>query len=240
MSHQAIVNRVKDFLPSMPLFQSLADPVWNEIEEWVASENIYFFAKDQIVQTPDTQREGIFFVIAGSFHFYKINAEGKQHTVCIVNEGGMFGEVPLFSLGTRGTYIEATADAILFSIPTESFEALIRNHPELAIRLLSELSHRLSQQEELVNQLVFQNLRGKVLYFLQRISKKLNIQENEHHELNIPLTHQELADMIGATREAVSLTLKELAQEGILTTSRGTIRIHTRQAWQERTNECAM
>ncbi|MCQ4087819.1 Crp/Fnr family transcriptional regulator [Saccharibacillus sp. JS10] len=234
MSQPEIVDQVKNVLPSMPFFQSLADPVWNEVEKWVTPENIDFFAKDHMIQTPDDQREGIFFVIEGSFHFYKINAEGKQHTVCIVNEGGMFGEIPLFSLGTRGTYTEATADAIVFSIPTEPFEQLLRKHPELAIRLLSELSHRLSQQEELVDQLVFQNLRGKVLYFLQRVSKKLNIQENEHHELNIPLTHQELADMIGATREAVSLTLKELAQEGVLTTSRGNIRVHTRQVLQER------
>ncbi|WP_019639457.1 helix-turn-helix domain-containing protein [Paenibacillus fonticola] len=60
-----------------------------------------------------------------------------------------------------------------------------------------------------MEKLVFRDLRGKVLYFLNRLSKKFGIEENGYRKIDIPLTHQELANMIGATREAVSLTLQD-------------------------------
>ncbi|TJY37662.1 Crp/Fnr family transcriptional regulator, partial [Cohnella pontilimi] len=84
-----------------------------------------------------------------------------------------------------------------------------------------------------VEKLVFRDLRGKVLYFLNRLSKKFGIEENGYQKIDFPLTHQELANMIGATREAVSLTLQELSNEGILVTSRRMVMIHIGKAMKE-------
>lgn len=138
----------------------------------------------------------------------------------------MFGEVETFSLGTGGTYVETMEDSLVFSIPTEQFEPLLSKYSELSLRFLSEISKRLRDQDELVEELVFRDLRGKVLYFLNRLSKKFGIEEHGYRKIDIPLTHQELANMIGATREAVSLTLQELSNEGILVTSRRMVMIH--------------
>lgn len=129
--------------------------------------------------------------------------------------------------------METMEDSIVFSIPAEQFEPLLSKYSELTLRFLSEISKRLRDQDELVEKLVFWDLRGKVLYFLNRLSKKFGIEENGYRKIDIPLTHQELAHMIGATREAVSLTLQELSNEGILVTSRRTVKIHVEKAMKE-------
>lgn len=145
----------------------------------------------------------------------------------------MFGEVETFSLGTTGVYVETMEESIVFSIPTEQFEPLLRKYPELSLRFLSEISKRLRDQEEFVEKLVFRDLRGKVLYFLHRLSKKFGIEENGYLKIDIPLTHQELANMIGATREAVSIILQELSNEGIIMTSRRMVMVHIGKTMKE-------
>jgi len=219
-------EEITSFLPQIKLFESLPAEIIHEITQAVTRSNTVRFAKNSILQTPDNEKNGLFFVIAGKLRFYKTDSSGKQHTVCMLIEGGIFGEVEPFSLGARGSYVEALEDSTVFWISAEGFEPLLRKYPELCLLFLSEMSKRLRDQDELVEKLVFRDLRGKVLYFLNRLSKKFGTEENEYRKIDIPLTHQELADMIGATREAVSLVLKELSNEGILVTGRKTIRIH--------------
>ncbi|OIB02131.1 hypothetical protein AK95_04260 [Paenibacillus sp. LC231] len=233
MLHYEAMENIISFLPQIKIFESLPAEIIREIEQLVTRSNTYKLSKNSILQTPDNERNGLFFVIAGKLRVYKTNSAGKQHTVCILSEGGMFGEVETFSLGTRGTYVETMEDSIVFSIPTEQFEPLLSKYSELSLRFLSELSKRLRDTDELVEKLVFRDLRGKVLYFLNRLSKKFGIEENGYQKIDIPLTHQELANMIGATREAVSLTLQELSNEGILVTSRRTVMIHIEKAMKE-------
>lgn len=221
------------FLPKIESFQSLPAAILRDIQQSVTQSHTYRLSKHSILQTPGNEKSGLFFVIDGKLRFYKTNLDGKQHTVCILSKGGIFGEVETFSLGARGSYVETMEDSIVLFIPTGQFEPLLRKHSELSLLFLSELSKRLREQDQLVEKLVFQDLRGKVLYFLNRLSNKFSTEENGYRKIDIPLTHQELADMIGATREAVSLTLKELSNEGILLTSRRTIRIHTEKARNE-------
>jgi len=119
MLHDEAMENTPSFLPQIKIFESLPAEIIREIEQLVTISNTYRLPKNCILQTPDDERNGLFFVIAGKLRLYKTNSAGKQHTVCIVSEGGMFGEVDTFSLGNRGTYVETMEDSIVFSIPTE-------------------------------------------------------------------------------------------------------------------------
>lgn len=233
MLHYKAMENIESFLPQIKIFESLPVEIIREIEQLVTKSNTYKLSKNSILQTPGNERKGLFFVIAGKLRLYKTNSDGKQHTVCILSKDGMFGEVETFSLGTTGVYVETMEESIVFSIPTEQFEPLLRKYPELSLRFLSEISKRLRDQEEFVEKLVFRDLRGKVLYFLHRLSKKFGIEESGYLKIDIPLTHQELANMIGATREAVSIILQELSNEGIIVTSRRMVMVHIGKAMKE-------
>ncbi|MBO7744453.1 Crp/Fnr family transcriptional regulator [Paenibacillus sp. MWE-103] len=226
-------DKNKTLLSRIKIFESLPAEVIHELEQISNESSIITLPKNSIIQTPGSERKGLFFVMTGKLRFYKTNPAGKQYTVCILSEGGVFGESESFSLATDGTYVETMEESLIYSIPAEQIEPLLSKHPELTLRFLSEMSKRLKIQDELVEKMVFRDLRGKVLYFLNRLSIKFGVEENGYRKIDIPLTHQELANMIGATREAVSLTLQELTNEGILITSRKMVMIHIQKLTEE-------
>ncbi|OWR32017.1 hypothetical protein CDO73_05980 [Saccharibacillus sp. O23] len=225
MAHHVTPETIDEWLPKIKLFESLPAEALDDIRQAIAPAYTYQVGAHSIFQTPDDARKGLFLLLAGRLRFYKINADGKQHTVCIQNEGSVFGEVDTFALGEVGSYAETMQASTIAFIPAERFEPFLRKYPELSLVFLSEISRNLRVQGEWVEHLVFGDLRGKLLYFLNRLIGKFAADGNEHDEVTLPLTHQELADIVGATREAVSLALKELANEGILTTGRKTITI---------------
>ncbi|MEK5645989.1 hypothetical protein BK138_35560 [Paenibacillus rhizosphaerae] len=100
--HDVAMENITSFLPKIKIFESLPAEIIREIEQLVTRSNTYKLSKNSILQKPVDERDGLFFVIAGKLRLYKTNSAGKQHTVCILSEGGMFGEVETFSLGTRG------------------------------------------------------------------------------------------------------------------------------------------
>ncbi|NGZ76534.1 Crp/Fnr family transcriptional regulator [Saccharibacillus alkalitolerans] len=225
MAYPESSETIAAFLPKIKLFESLPAEALDDIQQSVTRAHTYQVSKNSIFQTPDDERKGLFLLFAGRLRFYKINADGKQHTVCIQNEGSVFGEVDTFALGEVGSYAEAMEDSTIAFIPAGRFEPFLRKYPELSLVFLSEISRNLRVQGEWVEHLVFGDLRGKVLYFLNRLIGKFASDAHADQEITIPLTHQELADIVGATREAVSLALKELSNEGILSTGRKTITI---------------
>ncbi|MCM3629096.1 Crp/Fnr family transcriptional regulator [Paenibacillus glycanilyticus] len=226
-------NNRMSLLSQIKIFESLPGEIIQEIDQSINESNQNMLPKNSIFQTPGNEKDGLFFVIAGKLRIYKTNPAGKQFTVCILSEGGMFGEVESFSLATRGTYVEAMEKTLLVWMQTEQVNLLLSKYSELALRFLSEMSTRLREQDELLEKLIFRDLRGKVLYFLNRLSKKFSVEVNGYRKIEIPLTHQELANMIGATREAVSLVLQDLSSEGVIVTSRRMIMIHYDKVMEE-------
>lgn len=81
-----------------------------------------------------------------------------------------------------------------------------------------------------MERLALSDLRGKVLFFLTKLSKKFGVDENGYKKIEMPLTHQELANMIGATRESVSLVLQKLSNEGVTINVRKTILVQVEKA----------
>ncbi|AZN41610.1 Crp/Fnr family transcriptional regulator [Paenibacillus albus] len=220
-------------MSQIKLFESLSGEIIDEMNQGMNDSNLITKPKKHIIQTPDHEKNGLFFIVSGKVRFYKTNSAGKEYTVCILDDGGVFGEVESFSLGNKGTYVETMEETMFYRMPNEQFGLLLTKYPELSFPFLSEISRRLRLQDELVEKLIFRDLRGKVLYFLDRLSHKFGVEEDGYLKIDLPLTHQELANMIGATREAVSLTLQELSNEGILLTSRKTIMIHIEKALKE-------
>ncbi|OWA35805.1 hypothetical protein B9G55_07900 [Saccharibacillus sp. O16] len=223
MANHETMEKIPTLLPGIKLFESLSPEILDAIKQSITPTHTYPLAKNARLQTPDDEKKGLFLLFAGKLRFYKINADGKQHTVCIQKEGSVFGQVHTFALGAIGSYVEAMEESIVAFIPAEKFEPFLRKYPELSMIFLEEISRNMRVQDEWVEHLVFGDLRSKVLYFLNRLIDKFDTGEQESPEIVIPLTHQELADIIGATREAVSLALKELSNEGVLTTGRKTI-----------------
>ncbi|MGW8956427.1 Crp/Fnr family transcriptional regulator [Paenibacillus sp. NPDC055715] len=183
--------------------------------------------KNTFIQTPDSFSEGLYFVKKGKVRLYKLNADGKQFTLDILSEGNVFGDMDIISLGTRDMYIETIEECDICLMDKNRFEHFLLQHPRFMMNLIKVLSDRISGMSRLAQHLALGNLQDKILYVLIKLSDQFALQsQDEYYKINFPLSHQEIAHLVGATREAVTATLQELVKEKVIKTGFKTIYIH--------------
>ncbi|OAS21541.1 Crp/Fnr family transcriptional regulator [Paenibacillus oryzisoli] len=205
-------------LSNLKIFDLLTQADLEQIEQMAIMTNTW--PKNSLIQTPESKSDGLFFVLEGMIRLSKSNTAGKQYTVGILGPGSIYGEISSLSFGTNGNYMETIEETHICTIHKAQFEQFLNTHPEFSWKLLEELSNRLLDRDEVLEKLALSDLRGKVLFFLTKLSKKFGVEENGYQKIDLPLTHQELANMIGATRESVSLVLQELSNDGVIITGR--------------------
>lgn len=186
--------------------------------------------KGELIQTPDSFREGLYFLKQGKLKLYKINPEGKQFIVSILGTGNVFGEIDSFSLGTRDTFIETVEETMLCSLGKQFFEQFLIERPHLAVKMMKELSALLQERDAMLAQMALGDVRKKVLHLLVKLGQKFGVPDGVHHKIDMPLTHQEIGNMIGSTRETVTVALNELAKEDVIKTGRMSVHIDLTRA----------
>ena len=147
---------------------------------------------------------------------FKVNAEGKQFTTSLLGCGNMFGEIDSLSFGTHDMYIETIEETFDRSVLREHFEKFLLKRPELAMRFMKVLSNQLKEKEDLLEKLAIGNIEDRVLHLLLKLSEQFGTENDDFVKIDFPLSHQEIANMIGVTRESVTTILKELSKTGIL------------------------
>ncbi|MGQ7277336.1 Crp/Fnr family transcriptional regulator [Brevibacillus thermoruber] len=211
------------YLSQIKLFDKLSPEDMEEIDKGTRHAKI---RKHTIIQTPEMVRDGLFFVKEGALRLYIVNSEGKQFTVGILGKGSTFGEIDSFSLGTHGVYIETIDDTLLCSMSGEQFEKFLSTRPHIMKRVMRILSDQLNEKNEMLEKLALGTVREKLLFLLLNLSAEFGVLEDGYHRIDLPLTHQEIGNMIGATRESVTAAINELAKEELIRTGRKTISVH--------------
>lgn len=184
------------------------------------------YEQNSIIQTPDLNKEGLYYIKKGKVRFYKINADGKKFTYCILGEHNYFGDVDFFSTGTRDFFIDCLEETTVCFVEKKQLQILIQNNPALSLSLLAFLSKHLEERNSLLEILAFSDLQSRIIFSLHKLSEQFGSHEGIFCKINVPLSHQEIADMVAASREAVSVILKKLSAMEIIKTTRKTIHIH--------------
>ncbi|WP_339260043.1 Crp/Fnr family transcriptional regulator [Lysinibacillus sp. FSL K6-3209] len=219
------------YLSQFNLLNSLSMEDLIEMEQLTL---ITTFPKNTFIQTPETFSEGLYFVKKGKLRLYKVNAQGKQFTSDILNEGNVFGEMAIISFGTRENFIETIEESHICLMDKERFENFLIQRPQFMMTLLKVLSNRVILMSQLTQNLALGKLHDKVLYALIKLSDQFGLTgDNEYYKIDFPISHQEIANLVGATREAVTVVLQELVKEEVIKTEFKTIYIH-RKAFGEK------
>lgn len=215
------------YLSQFNLLNSLSMEDLIEMEQLTL---ITTFPKNTFIQTPETFSEGLYFVKKGKLRLYKVNAQGKQFTSDILNEGNVFGKMDIISFGTRDNYIETIVESHICLMNRERFEGFLIQRPQFMMTLLKVLSNRIIDMSQLTQNLALGKLHDKVLYALIKLSDQFGLTgDNEYYKIDLPLSHQEIANLVGATREAVTGVLQELVKEEVIKTGFKTIYIHRKK-----------
>lgn len=215
------------YLSQFNLLKSLSAEDLIEMDQLTS---ITIIPKNTYIQTPDTFKEGLYFVKQGKVRLFRLNAEGKQFTSDILCEGNVFGEMNMISLGTRDHYIETIEESHICLMNKDRFESFIIHRPRFMLNLMKVLSDRIIGMSHLTQNLALGNLHDKILYVLRKLADQFGYTSQEEYvRLNYALSHQEIANLVGATREAVTVALQELVKEKVIHTGFKTIYLHRDQ-----------
>lgn len=174
------------------------------------------FLKDSFVYHEGTLVTEIFVVLRGQFIIYRLTAEGKSCTVRTLFEGEFIGEEDLL-YGTRTEgYVQSVVDSECLVIPRDEYDNLILHYPMFARSRLVDLSKRLKSTERMMQEIAYSTVKQRLILILTKIGCEIGQNNSDDVKFTLDWSHQDLASMIGSTRETVTSTLSVLQKEGIV------------------------
>jgi CRP-like cAMP-binding protein len=168
--------------------------------------------------------DNIYLVKEGRIKLLRANSEGREVILDILGPGEIFGELALVGEVHRSHSAEAIEDTLVCVIKKKDFEGILQRHPEMALRVLKLIGLRRRELEMRLEDLVFQPLAGRLALALLWQAQRHGVTETDG-SIRIPLTQSDLANLIGASREAVSEQLKEMKLLGLIKTSYRNIKL---------------
>ncbi|WP_017380536.1 Crp/Fnr family transcriptional regulator [Paenisporosarcina sp. TG-14] len=165
---------------------------------------------------PEQPLDVLFFLKKGQVRLYRMNSQGKQFTTDILVDGNVFGETESFMLTDQQTYAEAMTDCYLCTMDKGKFEDFIRTTPDVSIKLIQILSNRLKDTYDLSEKIALGDIRYRTLFLLLKMSEKSGQREKEWQTIKMKFTHEDIATMVGSSRESISLLMSKLKKEGLL------------------------
>ncbi|WP_243385268.1 Crp/Fnr family transcriptional regulator [Bacillus kexueae] len=172
--------------------------------------------KGTTILSPDKPMKALFLLKEGQVRLYRMNQNGKQFTVDILVDGNIFGETSTLSLTDDQIYAEAMTDSYLCLLSKADFEEFIEKNPKIALKFINILSTRLKEVYSLSEKIALGDVKNRILYLLLKLSEKTGRRKKEWQTIEMRITHQDIANMIGSTRETTSAVMSQLKKEGYI------------------------
>ena len=214
------------FLGTVPLFKGLNPAELQRFSD-VTREKTY--PRGSVILFEDDPGDALFIVRLGRVKVVLVGDDGREVILGVLGVGDHFGELSLIDDQPRSAHVIATEDSTLLVLRREDFRRRVEETPTVAWALMQEMSRRLRKADDKIGGLVLLDVPGRIARLL------LDAAQAEGNEtLDKPLTHQTIADMIGASRETVSRAMKAFQENGWLAVERRRIRIANRAALEKR------
>jgi CRP-like cAMP-binding protein len=158
--------------------------------------------------------DGLYLIVSGLVRIYLTTEDGREVTISLLEDGEVIGEMSLLDGLSRSAGAAALIETRLIFIPRAPFLDLIENRGKLARQIILTLCERLRSANAQFDQAVFHDLRHRLLLLLRQLAMMVGRVDQNVAVVDLDLTQGTLAQMLGASREAVNKQLRGLAKEG--------------------------
>lgn len=217
------MSNSSDFLYYVPIFSDLPEDTIEQISQVGVKKN---YNKDTIILMEEDESGALFIIVSGKVKVSRTSNDGREVILNILSESDIFGEMALLDGLTRSATVTAMEDSELFIIQRNQFLEFLKEHPEISIALMQELSKRLRTADMQIKSLSLKDAEGKVATVIVQLA-------NDHGKIKqgaveiekLPL-QQDLANMAGTSRETISRTLHSFAKKGLIELEGSKLRIY--------------
>jgi CRP/FNR family transcriptional regulator, cyclic AMP receptor protein len=200
-----------DVVRKAPLFAALNDEAARALMESMTSSHL---ERSDILFREGEQGDRIYVIGEGKIKLGRSSVDGRENLLAILGPGEMFGELSLFDPGPRTATATAIAETQLIALGHEDLNSFLLGRPAVAANLLAALARRLRRTNEALADLVFTDVPGRVAKALLDLSTRFGRPADDGILVAHELTQEELAQLVGASRETVNKALADFASRG--------------------------
>jgi len=172
------------------------------------------------------QSDTCYIVRSGHARAIREHSDGRTITLATFGPGDIFGELALFDDERRSATVESLEDTEAVAILGGDMRRLLREHPDIAVKLLAALGRRLRETNERLTRQSFQTVQSRVASVLAELVAAARSEGAAEGDVLISATQTDLAQLAGSSRESASRFLAVLERAGIITQGRGKLTVH--------------
>ncbi len=219
-----------DFLLDVPIFADLDQPTLEKIAGLGKTKS---YEKDETILVEEDAGSALFVITKGKVKVARQSSDGREVILTILSESDFFGEMAILDGLNRSATVVATEDSELFIIQRQDFVNLLKEHPEISISLLQELTARLRAADMKIKALSLKDAEGKVATVILQIADDIGKIKHGIVEIERLPLQQDLANMAGTSRETISRTLHSFAKKGLIELDGSRLRILNYEKFKE-------
>jgi CRP/FNR family cyclic AMP-dependent transcriptional regulator len=207
------VDHVDDVLRRAPLFEALDDDSAAALQAGVT---VVELSRAERLFEEGASGNQLYVILDGKIKLTRAAADGRENLLSVLGPGEMFGELSLFDPRPRTASATAVTDSRLAALAHDDLRSWLTGRPDVALHLLRALAQRLRRANDVMADLVFTDVPGRVAKALLDLSDRFGTPQEDGLQVNHDLTQEELAQLVGASRETVNKALADFAARGWL------------------------
>lgn len=216
-SRERSVTEKLGLLSEVALFAGLND---GDIEAIGHATTMTHCVRGQQILSPDDPPDRIHIIKKGRVRVYRIAPDGKQLTLDIYEKGTILGDMGLLGQDRLPeAYAEAIDEGVICTITPDELNRLIERYPTIGVNVIRHLSRRLQSAERELEAMAFQRVDQRLAHRLIDLAQRFGVSTARGTLIQAKLTQQELAEMVGTTRETLAHTLGDFRRRGLLDTA---------------------
>jgi CRP/FNR family transcriptional regulator, cyclic AMP receptor protein len=188
-----------------------------ELEDLARRHPDFRLREGEILFGPEDVGERLYIVKEGRIRLYKVGSDGQEITIAFVDEGRTFGEMAFSAQRTRKSYAQAAQPTLLISLERDDVYELIREKPEVGIRLIERLSERVEALENRLEDVTLKDMPARLATLILQLLESEGVKTDEgYYKIPRRYSHEQLASMLNAHRVSVTRAYATLKGSGIV------------------------
>lgn len=205
------MGEVHEILSRAGIFQGVEAAAVNTLIEQLDSTT---FPRGTTIFDEGEPGDRLFIIVSGKVKLARHAPDGRENLLTIMGPSDMFGELSIFDPGPRTSAAVCVTEVTAATMDSQMLHDWIRAHPEISEQLLRVLARRLRRTNNALADLIFTDVPGRVAKALLQLANRFGVQEGGALRVHHDLTQEEIAQLVGASRETVNKALAEFAHRG--------------------------
>lgn len=224
-------EKLAAFFKEGALFSNLSDEELTQLAH-IARERR--FDRNQIIFYEGDLGGSLYIIVSGTVKIVIMADDGREHILGLLHDGDFFGEVSLIDGEPRSATAIAQDKVNIVMISRDDFVRLLRENPEMSLKIMVTLCDRLRKTDKHVESLAFLSAPGRVAQVLLNWAEQLAPEQEKKIEIPHKMTRQEFASIAGTSRETLTRVLMDFQDDGVIGLGKNIIIIHDRRTLREK------